>query len=101
MKPPGSGKSSLDLIDREKAFSLLDVKPNSSFLDLACGVGKYSVALSQVIGDQGVIYAVDLWAEGIATLNDLIKEKNISNIKTFISDISQTIPLEKSFQECH
>ncbi len=95
-KPPGAGKSSLDLVDRDTAFDHLDIRRNSTFLDLACGAGHYSLALSEIIGEQGMIYAVDLWEDGIALLNDQVEAQRINNIRTFIADISETIPLGDS-----
>jgi ubiquinone/menaquinone biosynthesis C-methylase UbiE len=50
-----AGKSSFDLINRNKVFSFLDIKANSSFLDLACGIGKYSVDIAKIIGKEGIV----------------------------------------------
>jgi len=33
---------------------------------LACGKGIYSMFLSKIVGQTGLIYAVDLWKEGPA-----------------------------------
>lgn len=93
-KPVAAGKSSFDLIDTDKVFALMDVKPDSSFLDLACGTGKYSVEIAKNIGAKGSVYAVDLWQEGIEALNLEIATKQILNIKTILADISDTLPLE-------
>ncbi|MCP3872667.1 MAG: class I SAM-dependent methyltransferase, partial [Desulfobacteraceae bacterium] len=68
-KPIAAGKSSFDLIDTEKAFAIIEVKPNSSFLDLACGIGNYSIENEKKIGDKGSVCAVDLWQEGLDALN--------------------------------
>jgi len=95
-KPVAAGKSSFDLIDAEKTFAIIDVKPNSSFLDLACGAGKYSIEIANIIGDTGTVYAVDLWQEGIDALKQEINNKNIINIKPVLADISKKLPLEDS-----
>ena len=92
--PVAAGKSCFDLIDKDKTFSVLAVKPNSSFLDLACGTGKYSIEASKIIGKKGTIYAVDLWEEGIQALNSEIEARNITNIETIVADITKKIPLE-------
>ena len=39
------------MIDTKKMFSMMDVKPDSIFLDVACGIGKYSVQIAQKIGE--------------------------------------------------
>jgi len=96
-KPIAAGKSSFDLIDSQKLFSELPLKEGITFLDVACGVGKYSIALSEHIGNSGTIYAVDLWKEGI----DSLTNQNISNIRAFHSDVSKNIPVpDKSIDIC-
>jgi len=93
-KPIAAGKSSFDLIDKERFFGALGIKREYVLLDAACGVGKYSIAISDVLKNEGIIYAVDLWEEGIQTLKQTIEEKEIKNIKPFLADISKHIPVE-------
>lgn len=63
-------------------------------LDVACGVGKYSIAASEIVGNEGVVYAVDLWEEGIDSLKQTIDQKGFKNIRPIINDVSKYIPLE-------
>lgn len=72
MKPIGSGRSSYDLIDPEKLFDELNLESGTVFLDLACGKGEYSVRAAEAVGEAGQVYAVDLWDEGIAALQERI-----------------------------
>ena len=93
-KPIAAGKSSFNLIDSNKLFSELSLKEGTSLLDLACGSGTYSIAASAYIGEKGIIYAVDLWKEGIDNLLKEVKIKQINNIHASIADISIHIPIE-------
>lgn len=95
-KPVAAGKSSFDLIDREKALGLIAAKPGSRFLDLACGFGHYSLAIAERIGDHGRVYAVDLWPEGIAALSREIAKRGIANIRPIVADIRNKLPIEES-----
>ena len=61
-KPTGAGKSSFDLIDSEKFFNELNLQKGISFLDVASGKGSYRLAVSDIIGPQGSVFAFDLWA---------------------------------------
>ena len=74
-KPTGAGKSSFDLIDSDKFFNELDLRKGILFLDVASGKGAYSLAVSDIIGPQGSVFAVDLWAEGIEMLKAAAQEK--------------------------
>lgn len=92
--PIAAGKSSFDLIDREKLLAELPIKEGITLLDVACGVGNYSLALSKYIGDPGRIYAVDLWKEGISALQEQIIAQGTKNIQASVADVSKKIPVE-------
>ncbi len=93
-QPKGAGKSSFELINSKILADILPVKPGSVVLDLACGRGIYSLFLSGIIGDQGLVYAVDLWQEGIGLLGQEIERRNITNIKTLLLDVTQEMDVD-------
>ncbi|MDW7771648.1 MAG: class I SAM-dependent methyltransferase [Desulfobulbaceae bacterium] len=92
-RPIAAGKSSFDLIDRDKFFTSLQLGPDTVFLDLASGAGEYSIEAAVRLGGKGDVHAVDLWAEGIEALNEKIREKHLANIHTIIADITRPLPL--------
>ena len=92
--PKGAGKSSFDLINSDTLKDMLPVKPGSVVLDLACGKGVYSMFLSEIVGDTGLIYAVDLWEEGLQLLGKEIEEKNIDNISPILNDATKEIEID-------
>lgn len=89
-----AGKSSFQLIDSTKFFGELGLKKGSTFLDVGCGRGQYSIAASEIIGDEGLVYAIDIWKEGITNLKEKILAKKINNINTMVDDISKKIPID-------
>ena len=93
-KPIGAGKSSFDLIDPALLFDVFPRDRNTVFLDLACGIGKYSLALADVLGKNSFIFAIDLWPEGITSLLKEISRNKIGNIWATVGDISKRIPLD-------
>ncbi len=93
-KPKGAGKSSFELINSDILIEVLPVKPGSVVLDLACGKGIYSMFLSEIVGDTGLVYAVDLWEEGIQLIGKEIEEKNITNILPFLDDATEQIEID-------
>lgn len=92
-KPPGAGKSSYDLIDPGILWAKLDLPQGITFLDLGCGQGNYSLAAADRIGPHGVVYAVDLWEEGIAALKDRAAREGRANLKPLAAPAGQ-VPLE-------
>jgi ubiquinone/menaquinone biosynthesis C-methylase UbiE len=92
--PKGAGKSSFDLINSDILKDVLPVKSGSVVLDLACGKGIYSMFLSEIIGDTGLVYAVDLWQEGLQLLDKEIEDKNINNILPMLNDATAEIEID-------
>lgn len=86
------GRSSRGFLDPGKV--LTDVpKRGDVFLDAGCGDGLFSVAASEMVGEQGRVYAVDVDTEAISRLKEEISRKGIANIETFVADISKQLPL--------
>lgn len=92
--PIAAGKSSYDLVDKDKLFSILTVKTGETLLDIGCGIGNYTIPLAQLAGEESRIYAIDAWREGINQLVSRAAIKGITNIEAIVGDASKKIPLE-------
>jgi ubiquinone/menaquinone biosynthesis C-methylase UbiE len=92
-KLPGAGKSSYDLIDPGTLWAELNLPQGITFLDLGCGRGNYSLAVANLIGPAGVVYAVDLWDEGIASLKELAAREGRVNLQPLVAPAGR-VPLE-------
>ena len=93
-KPQGAGGSSFQLIDAEKVLEELHLKKGNTFLDMACGQGEYAIEFSKILGEEGLIYAVDLWNENIVQLKKAISAAGIKNIKAIVADVSKVMPID-------
>ncbi len=95
-KPIAAGKSSFDLIEADKVFTALALKKGSTFLDIACGAGNYTLAAAERIGVDGTAYAIDLWEEGVATLKSRAASRKLNNIRAMIGDVGKSLPVEEN-----
>jgi ubiquinone/menaquinone biosynthesis C-methylase UbiE len=93
-KPQGAGRNSFDLVDQGRLFRELRLKDGATFLDMACGRGDYAIAAAEIIGEQGLVHAVDLWEEGITRLRQEAQAKGIKHIRASVADVSLGIPVE-------
>jgi len=93
-KPKGAGKSSFELIDTQILEQMLPIHKGSVILDLACGKGLYSMFLSQLAGPSGLVYAMDLWEEGLEILEQDALKKEAANILTIKADATREIDIE-------
>jgi len=92
-KPPGAGKSSYDLIDPGTLWAALNLPQGITFLDLGCGQGNYSLAAASRIGPNGVVYAVDLWEEGLIALKERAAQEGLANLRPLAAAAGQ-VPME-------
>lgn len=92
--PVAAGKSSLDHVDQDMAFFHITAKRGGTYLDLACGAGRYSLALAKRLKDGSVIHSFDLWEEGIASLRKAADDFDSATINPKVVDVTGPLPLE-------
>ncbi|BDC17620.1 hypothetical protein HS5_05100 [Acidianus sp. HS-5] len=61
-------------------------------VDHGCGPGFYTIPLSHLVGEKGLVYAVDSNAKSIKVLEDKLRKKGINNVKSFVSRNINFIP---------
>jgi ubiquinone/menaquinone biosynthesis C-methylase UbiE len=67
----------------------LDLKPGDAVADIGAGAGYFTGWLSQAVGPQGQVYAVDISEEAIRLLNEKIGFYPIKNIKPVLCTESE------------
>ncbi len=92
--PKGAGKSSFELINTDILKQMLPVHQGSVILDLACGKGLYSLFLSKLAGPSGLVYAVDLWEEGLQMLEAEALKNEVATIAAIKADATKDIDIE-------
>ena len=61
--------------------------------DLGCGTGFFSLPAAKIVGDHGVVYAIDEVHEMLQVLETKISEQGIQNVRTMKSNLlATTIP---------
>ncbi len=90
------GKSSFWMQDPDLVFSKLNLKEGDCFLDLGCGPGDYSIRASRIIGNSGIVYALDRNHDSIVDLREKVTSVGLENIKAEVCDISGPLPVNDS-----
>ncbi|MGD8989703.1 MAG: methyltransferase domain-containing protein, partial [Syntrophobacterales bacterium] len=93
-KPVGAGRSSFGLIETDKVFGELQLEKGSTFVDLGCGRGEYAIVFAEIVGLEGLVYAIDVWEEGIASLSEEVKGRGLKNLLPMVANVAQRVPLE-------
>ena len=88
------GPSSYEMHDPALVFGELSLKEGDSFLDLGCGAGDYALQAAEIIGDSGVVYALDIREDSLDGLKKEADAQGLKNIRTKISDVKGRLALE-------
>jgi ubiquinone/menaquinone biosynthesis C-methylase UbiE len=82
------------MYDPQVVFSVLALKEGDSFLDIGCGPGDFAVHAAGIVGESGVVYALDRQEDMIDTLKYKADSRGLKNIRAIVADVSTTLPVE-------
>ncbi len=88
------GPSSFWMHDPEVVFCEIGLRSGEAFLDLGSGPGDYAIYAAKIVGDSGIVYALDKWQYLVDGLKEKADSQGLKNIKTIISDITVPLPLK-------
>ncbi len=88
------GKSSRDILGADIVLKATGIKKGDKFLDAGCGDGYISIEASSIVGEEGKVYALDVYPESIKTVLNEIKTRKIDNMDALVADITESIPLD-------
>ncbi|MBO8152466.1 MAG: hypothetical protein DRP91_08995 [Candidatus Neomarinimicrobiota bacterium] len=69
----------------------IGIREGMQVLDYGCGEGHYTIPLSKVVGNKGIVYALDKNPEVLKFVSTLIREMKTDNIQLIKSDT--TVPI--------
>ncbi|MEA3352145.1 MAG: class I SAM-dependent methyltransferase [Chloroflexota bacterium] len=72
----------------------IGLQQRQTMLDYGCGVGVFTMPAAQIVGDDGVVYALDIHPLCIRTVEKEIGKRGIANVKTILSDRETGLPNE-------
>lgn len=90
-----SGRSSSTFLDYKKIIQLSDIKKDSKIIDIGCGYGDFAIELVKSSNPE-LVYAIDIFKEGIEHLIDRLKKENITKIIPLNQDFTQKPNLPKN-----
>jgi len=69
-------------------LAALHLKPGEAVADIGAGTGFYTRRMAKLVGDQGLIYAVEIQQEMLDLLTNKMAELNIRNVKPVLGTIT-------------
>ena len=86
------GPTSYKMHNSELVFENLALKPESTFVDMGCGPGDYSVRAAREIGPKGLVFALDSNKQMLNEVCRLAEENDLENIATVDADMVSSLP---------
>jgi ubiquinone/menaquinone biosynthesis C-methylase UbiE len=78
------------LRDPYKMLERAGLRSGQTVLEVGCGPGHFTIPAARIVGEEGVVYAIDTHPLAIERVNDKIKNAMIRKIKPILSNASDT-----------
>lgn len=82
----------------DKILRAAGVSANITVVDVGCGTGFYTFPLARIVGEKGLVYAVDISSEMLEFFKRELEKHNLKNIKPILSQ-ETNIPLNDSIAD--
>lgn len=75
--------------DPKAALDSLEVAQGQVVADLGCGNGFYVIPAAQMVGGSGMVYAVDILKQALATVQSKARRRGLTNIKLIWTNLEK------------
>lgn len=83
--------------DPKKALHAAGLQSGQQVLEVGCGPGFFTIPAAEIVGEQGLVYALDVNPLAIARVREKVRQANVNNVKTVLADAAQTKLPDASF----
>jgi len=77
-----------------KLLEKVDIKEGQTVLDFGCGSGSYVIPAARMVGERGIVYAVDIHPLAVKAVYKKAKKLGLTNVSTILSDRDTGLPDE-------
>jgi len=87
----------MEIWERENGVKFLrkvGLRPGQIVLDFGCRVGHYTIPAAKIVGNSGIVYAIDSEQQALKELRQKAKARNLTNIRTIKTSGQMKLPLE-------
>lgn len=72
------------------------LKPGQKALEVGCGPGFFTIPAAKIIGEKGVVYALDNHPLAVKRVQGKVRKEGIKNVETILADAAETGLPDKS-----
>jgi ubiquinone/menaquinone biosynthesis C-methylase UbiE len=78
--------------DPEDELRQMGLRSGQVVLDYGCGAGSYTMPAAQIVGGEGLVYALDIHPLAIDMVEKRAAKEGLANVKTIYSDRDTGLP---------
>ncbi len=71
--------------NEENRIDQFGIRKGTTVVDYGCGPGLFIKRASQYVGEDGIVYAVDIHPSAIDEINKIIEKNNLTNVKPYLT----------------
>ncbi len=79
----------------ERILAEIGLKFGQIFVDLGCGTGFFSIPAARVVGESGMVYALDADSYALSVLRKTAADESLNNIETKLGKAEETVLCEQ------
>ena len=76
--------------DPYKLLRVAGLKRGQKVLEVGCGPGFFTIPAAKIVGEEGVVYAVDVHPLAIERVKEKIEREGVKNVKPMLANASDT-----------
>lgn len=77
-------------IDPYRVLKSAGLRSGQRVMEVGCGPGFFTIPAAKIVGEKGIVYAIDIYPLAIKTVQEKIRKERMTNVKTILADASQT-----------
>ncbi|MHA2212023.1 MAG: class I SAM-dependent methyltransferase [Candidatus Thorarchaeota archaeon] len=77
-----------------KFVETLGINEGDRVLDYGCGIGSYTIPVAKLVGENGIVYALDIHPLALERVHKRAQKGGFSNIETILSGLKTDLPDE-------
>ena len=66
------------------------LKEGDNVLEVGCGPGFFTIPAARIVGERGLVYAIDINPFAIEKVKKKIEKSDVKNVKAIIADVAET-----------
>ena len=78
------------LINPYRVLKAAGLKPGQKVLEVGCGPGFFTIPAAEILGNGGILYAMDVHPRAIDRVSKKIRSKGIKNARPMLANASDT-----------